>query len=562
MTACYKWMELQEKIGHELLVKYFWTKELSKFILVSLFFMFSSVNIFAQRVFILIDMQNDKRVIKKDSLAAVKFLDSLTQSNYLFTTVKEVRKVGSNTEIFFDKGTNYNRGYVKISDSLATAMKSKPEFYTHDIDSLKREVNRKYLSEGYSFNRVKTKYLGLQGGVPKIELTVSSNRQRKINGFVVKGYERVPRRFIKNLERDFSGRVYGDQTLLAINQGLQNHPFITLERPPQTLFTRDSTQIYLFLQKKKVNSFDGMIGFGNDKTEKFTFNGTVNLQFRNLFNGFESIGLYWQRNPDKGQTFDLNFDIPYVLQSNVGINLNMNIFRQDSTFANVKMLPAVYYNINNRQRIGLRGTFETSTVLDSLYTQGKDYSKKGIGLWYEYREPTEVELFLYRMQIRAEADLLSTSYSQDDTTSSQNRYYLFAERNFSLRGNHWLNIRGEGALLSSKNDFTVNELLRFGGWNSMRGFNENSIFADYYYYGSAEYRYLVNNQAFFDIFLQYGQLHNKVLNLTPKLYSFGIGFNFFLPIGLMSFQISNGSEFGNQIRIGDTKIHWGILTRF
>jgi hypothetical protein len=72
----------------------------------------------------------------------------------------------------------------------------------------------------------------------------------------------------------------------------------------------------------------------------------------------------------------------------------------------------------------------------------------------------------------------------------------------------------------------------------------------------------VSNQAFFDVFLQYGQLNNKVANLKPKLYSFGLGFNFFLPIGLMSFQISNGNEFGNEIKFGDTKIHWGVLTRF
>src|SRR5690606_19608178 len=168
-----------------------------------------------------------------------------------------------------------------------------------------------------------------------------------------------------------------------------------------------------FLQKKKVNSFDGIVGFGNDKSEKFTFNGTLNLNFKNIFNGFESISLFWQRNPDRGQTFDLQTDIPYLFKSNVGVNMNLNIYRQDSTYANVKILPAVYYHLNNRQKIGLRGTFETSTVMDSLYIQGKDYSKKGIGIWYDYTEPTEIELFLYKTRIRAEADLLSTHYSKE-----------------------------------------------------------------------------------------------------------------------------------------------------
>lgn len=304
------------------------------------------------------------------------------------------------------------------------------------------------------------------------------------------------------------------------------------------------------------------MGFGNDKTEKFTFNGTLNLQFRNLFNGFESMGLYWQRTPDKGQTFDMKIDVPYLFKSNLGTNINLNIFRQDSTFANVKMLPSIYYHLSSRQKIGLRGTFETSTVLDSLYTQGKDFSKKGIGVWYDYTEPIEIELFLYKTRIRTEADFISTHYSLEDLKALQTHFYLYGERNFNISKNHWLNVKGESSLLSSKNAFTTNELMRFGGWNSMRGFNENSLFADFYYFGNVEYRYLVNDQAFFDTFLQYGQLSNKSLGLRPKLYSFGLGFNFFLPIGLMSFQISNGNEFGNTIKFNDTKIHWGILSRF
>lgn len=184
---------------------------------------------------------------------------------------------------------------------------------------------------------------------------------------------------MKNLEKEFKGKNYDDKNLLAISKNFQSHAFVTLERPPQTLFTKDSTSIYLFMEKKKTNTFDGVIGFGNDKTEKFTLNGTLNVNFRNMFNGFETVNLYWQRNPDKGQTFDLQTDIPYLLKSNVGMNLKVNIFRQDSTFANVKFLPAFYYHINNRNKIGLRGTLESSSIIDALYVQEKIIIKRDLG---------------------------------------------------------------------------------------------------------------------------------------------------------------------------------------
>ena len=64
------------------------------------------------------------------------------------------------------------------------------------------------------------------------------------------------------------------------------------------------------------------------------------------------------------------------------------------------------------------------------------------------------------------------------------------------------------------------------------------------------------------LFAQYGQMSNKALGVSPKLYSVGVGFNFFLPVGLMSFQISNGNEIGNPFKFNEIKIHWGILSRF
>lgn len=512
--------------------------------------------------FHLIDAISNKKTIVRDSASAVKFLDSLSQNNYYFTEVKNVEDKGKFTEIIFNKGKNFNEAHVTLPEELASATKMKTDFYTKNVDSLKKEINTQFRNQGFAFNRVKSQFKGMKNDIPQIEISVIKGDQRKIDSFVVKGYEKVPKRFIKNIEKDFKGKIYDDKNLVALNQSLQNHPFVLLDKPPQTLFTKDSTQVFLFLSKKKSNSFDGIIGFGNDKDEKFSFNGSLNVNFKNMFNSFETVNIFWQRNPDAGQTFDLQTDIPYLFKSNIGTNINVNIYRQDSTFATVKLLPSVYLHLTNRQKIGLRGRFETSTVTDSLFVQGKDFSKKGIGLWYEFTEASDVELFLYKTRIRAEADYITTNYPIEDLDVTQNNFFFYGERNFQIKGNNYLNLRAETGLINSKNEFATNELLRFGGWNSFRGFNENALLADFYYFGTAEYRYLVGNQAFFDIFGQYGQLNNKNLGLKPKLYSLGIGFNFFLPIGLMSFQISNGNEFGNEIKFGDTKIHWGILSRF
>lgn len=515
-----------------------------------------------KKQYFLIDIQTKARKKVKDSASAAKFLDSLAQNNYFFTELKEVKLKGDSTQIYYDKGKNFNETYVSLSDSIVQKLKLEKEFFTKNLDSTKKKINQAYIDDGFAFSRLKSNVKSKKNGLPVVELDINKNDRRTIDGFVVKGYTRVPKRFIKNLDKEFKGKKYDDKNLIAVNKQFQGHPFLSLERQPQTLFTKDSTQIFLFIEKKKTNTFDGVIGFGNDKTEKFTLNGTLNVNFKNMFNGFETINLYWQRNPDKGQTFDLQTDVPYLFNSNVGINMKVNIYRQDSTFANVKALPAFYYHINNRQKIGFRATFESSTIIDTLYVQGKDYNKKGIGVYFDMTEPTDIDLFLYKTKINFGYDYLTTTYTKENIRSPQNQFYFFGEHNYHINGNHFLNIKGEGAMMDSKVDFSANELYRFGGWNSLRGFNENSLAGDFYYYGSLEYRYLIGNQAFFDIFGQYGKLNNKSLGVKPQLYSVGLGFNFFIPIGLMSFQLSNGNEIGNPFKFNDIKIHWGILSRF
>ena len=508
--------------------------------------------LYGQSGYLLRDAGTGKTTYRKDSLSAVKFLDSLALGRYPMTSVVASSRQADRILVEYDTGIDAGKTWASYEGE---------EIKTANLDSLKKAILQKAGEQGYAFSRIRTEYIGQREGLPKVKLTLEKGGERRITGLVLKNVQKVPRRFVRNLERQYAGSLYNSKTVTNLQNQLSGHPYLALERPPQTLFTKDSTNIYLFLQKKKVNIFDGMVGFGNDKSDKVTFNGTLNLQFKNIFNGFESIGLYWQRNPDKGQTFQLNTDVPYLFNTNVGAAFDMHIFRQDSTFADVKIQPSLYYQLDNLQKIGVRGYFETSAVVGEETAGQAGFSKKGGGLSYEFLRPSELALLVYRTRIAAAADLLSMQRDGAER-EKQYRYFLLAEHNINLRGSHYLSIKAESAMLSGRNAFLQNELLRFGGWNSMRGFNENTLLADFYAFGGAEYRYLITEQSFFDVFAQYGQLNNKVLDVRPQLYSFGIGFNFILPIGLMSFQISNGNTSGNAFRINATKIHWGIVTRF
>ena len=107
-----------------------------------------------------------------------------------------------------------------------------------------------FRSEGFAFNRVKTKFIGLENEVPEVEISVFKGDKRVINGFVMQGFTKVPKRFIKNLEKEFVGKTYDDVNLLKINSRLENHPFLMLEKAPQTLSQKILHRFTLLFRRK------------------------------------------------------------------------------------------------------------------------------------------------------------------------------------------------------------------------------------------------------------------------------------------------------------------------
>lgn len=497
-----------------------------------------------------------------DSLSVVRTLDSLATTSYFDLKIIRTQRQNHQTDIWVETGKNYKNVRVRPESSLAKEMNWQREFVTDDISDLLKQAHKKLLSEGYAFNKVYTSVISMED-IPLVEIKADRGEQRRITGFQVRGYDKLPKRFLDNLSREFKNQIFNEKNIGKIQNILNNESMLVLEKAPQVLYTSDESQVYLFLKKRKANLFDGILGFGNDKTEKFTLNGSINLQLKNVFNGFESISVFWQRSPENAQTFNLQTQIPYLFRSNVGTDISMQVFRQDTLFANFKFVPAVTYTFNWSQKIGIQGYIESGTVTDSGSGGfGKDFSKAGVGLMYRLLKAENSLLMPVKSMISADFRWMKMNLS--DGSFSGNQYFAKAqaEHLFHIDGVHYISAKAEGVLLKSDLPFYQNELPRFGGWNSLRGFNENFLVANAYAFVGAEYRILVGETAFFDVFGMGGYMQNISLDRNSTLWSVGTGFNIILPVGLMSFQLASGNELGSAFRFGDIKIHWGWVARF
>jgi hemolysin activation/secretion protein len=109
-----------------------------------------------------------------------------------------------------------------------------------------------------------------------------------------------------------------------------------------------------------------------------------------------------------------------------------------------------------------------------------------------------------------------------------------------------------------------NELFRIGGIRTLRGFDEQSIFATSYIIANTELRYLLQQNSNVLLFWNGAWYRNTVRmpSITDKPYGFGAGLNFETGAGIFALYYAVGSELGQSIQFENAKIHFGFTALF
>src|SRR5699024_10374358 len=101
------------------------------------------------------------------------------------------------------------------------------------------------------------------------------------------------------------------------------------------------------------------------------------------------------------------------------------------------------------------------------------------------------------------------------------------------------------AVLFSEN-YLDNELFRFGGISSIRGFSENSIPASFYSSIQLEYRYLLSQNLYIHSITDYANFKNSRLQINQNLYGIGLGLGLKTKAGLLKIDFANGKTDGEK----------------
>ena len=465
-------------------------------------------------------------------------------------------------EINLKKRTNFIHIYIGRNSSSKMLNKA---FQKSDTIIVKIGETESYLNallnelefKGYSLAKLKLINLHSKNNSLYAELFLDQGNLRVLNNIVIKGYDKFPESHKKKILRIFKNKTFNQDNLSKVHNAFEKFRFVNQIKYPEILLTKDTTKIYVYLEKAKANKFDGYIGFSNDKKNNLELNGYLDLLLVNIMNAGENLSLYWKSDSGNQKTFNLGIEVPYIFKSPIGIKANLNIYKQDSIFQNAKTAIDIgyFFNYNSRLYLGYQSA-ESSDIQKSNNSIIRDYSNSFVTTNFEYSN-LDKSNFLF-----PEKTKLSSKIGYGSRYSNSNNYQQFFA-NLDISHSLYLNDRNS-VYLKSRNyylqsdQYIINELYRFGGINSIRGFNENSLQGNFFNSLLSEYRYLVSSELYVHSILDYGYYSDATNSKRDSLFGFGFGFGLVTKNGMLNMVYANGSAGNQQIQFSNSVVHLSL----
>ena len=486
----------------------------------------------------------------KNGFLEVKQNPLIKKNDSTFLIVYDLGKKNKFIHIYLGENKNILN---QTKDTIKLLLSETENFMTNSLNLLEKK--------GFSLAQLQLINFRNYNNSLCADLSLKAEKIRTLDNIVINGYDKFPAGHKKQIKRAYRNKVFNQENLKKLHDDFEKLRFVSQTKYPEILFTKDSTQVYVYLEKAKPNTFDGFLGFNNDEESKLIINGYLDLQLQNILNGGEKFSIFWKSDGKNQKTFNGAVEIPYLFKSPLGLKAQLNIFKQDSIFQNTQNAVDLgyYFNYNTKVFLGFQSA-ESSDIQNTNNATISDFKNSFLTSHFDFTvfNPDDF-LFPDKTQIFLK---LGTGKRNSKTSSNKQFFTTFnLSHNLYLNKKNSINIKSQNFYLKS-DGYIINELHRFGGINSIRGFNENSLQANLFSSLLTEYRYAVNESLYVHSIIDYGYYQDKTVNQSNNLIGLGFGFGLLTKNGLFNFIYANGSTKEQTIKLSNSIVHISFKARF
>ncbi|MCK9612522.1 MAG: POTRA domain-containing protein [Bacteroidales bacterium] len=526
------------------------------------------------------------------SMAVNNILANLHSQGYLSARIDSTFSDSLNYKAYISTGKKYyyvtlkkgnlDRYLINVINFKEHNFSGKP-FKYEQIVRMSEELLQYCENNGYPFASFQLDSITIFENKVDASINFQKNNKITIDSIIIKGNSKLAKSYLKNYLGIKEGNLYDESLIVNISPKLHDLAFINEIKPSEVMFTEKNAKIFLYIDKKKVSRFYGVIGIlpNNQVSGKILINGELKLTLLSAFNRGELIDLNWRSISKGTQDLKVNLAYPYLFSTPLGINYKFALYKQDTTYLTLNHNIGLQYFFRGNTYIKAYADIYSSDLLNvkglEAITVLPDYADISSSLYgieflkeqYDYRlNPLKgyrinTSFAAGTKKIKKNSSINSFVYDSIQLKTSQFKISLNGSIFIPLFKKTTLLIGSDNGYIINKQIFE-NELFRLGGLNSLRGFDEESISASYYNTLILEIRYLFERNSFVAIFGNAAyyekNTHNNFTHDIP--YGFGAGVAFDTKIGIFTLYYALGSQFGQPIAFKQSKIHFGFANTF
>lgn len=438
-------------------------------------------------------------------------------------------------------------------------------------------------NNGYPFASIKLDSIKLDDKSIEAKLYLEKNNKITIDSILIKGDAKISPYYLYRYLGITPGSLYNEAEVRNISSRIKSLFFVKESKAYEVYFTEKNADIVLYLDNKKASRINGIAGIlpSDDKPGEWQFTGDAEVKLINSMGKGETVNINWKKLSTRTQELNAAFELPYMFRTSFGSELNMGIYIKDTLYRTLDVGGGLqyYFSGNNYVKATIQNTSSaivSTTGLDNLTTLPSyaDFSSTlyGMGikienLDYRYNPrkgiSVNVNLAAGQKNIEQNQAINAELYEGMELKARQIRCTGKIDTYIPLWRRFVINIGFNGSIINSPTIFE-NELFRIGGLNTLRGFDDQSILASSFSVVTVEYRYLLEQNSYLNIFFNGAYYENKSLgkSVYDTPYGFGAGINFETKAGIVKVNYALGKQFDNPILLRSGKIHVGLVGLF
>ena len=465
------------------------------------------------------------------------------------------------------------------------------------VNAVKLALLAYYQRNGFPFAAVKLDSIDVSSAGISASLALDKGIAYPVDSIRVIGNMKIGSKFLQHYLDIKNGSPYNNVVLEKVDKRMQELPFLQTVAPSDITMLGSGAVLNVYVQPKKSSQVNFIVGFlpAANQTGKLQLTGDVNLDLKNLFGSAESILLKWQQLQPKSPRLNIGYDQPYIFNSDFGLNVLFDLFKKDSNYIQLNAQTGVRFDLGSEQAGRIFLQWEKTTLLSGAVDTNQvkasktlpphiDVNASNIGLAYQLwktnyrfnpRSGNELDLVtsVGIKRISRNADILnikdpsynySLLYDSLRAKSQQLRVRAKGAHYFPAGKSSTVKLGADAGWYSSPDIFR-NDLFQIGGNRILRGFDEESVYAERYAVMTLEYRILISRNSYLAAFSDAAVTgnNNRFLVNSNSFISGGLGILYEAKAGLLNLSVAMGKRNDLPFNLRQAvKIHFGYINYF